>query len=206
MKYNTLDNILNAACPTVIIPKYGEFVPLEVTGQRYLCACDGFWIEIRRPWLHLIWPVALQGDFSMPYGAIEKKIDLTFGKIPAHLVDLFLDDAQAAFPNEFGAWLVWDDNTKELVYRPLKAIKATGGYLKVERPSLDEHESLAVDLHSHGRHKAFFSAEDNRDDKLEVKVSGVYGSLDRDISKVFRLCTGGRFINLNRRNESKLNA
>lgn len=196
MKYELHDTLLQAACPTLMVPKFGSFEPLDKPGQRYLSACDGLWIEIRRPWLHLLWPIAVQDDFTMPYGALEKKVELAFNKIPPPLIEQFLTDATAAFPNEFGAWLVWNDEEKERVYRPLEATEATGAFLQFERPTLADHESLAVDLHSHGRHRALFSTTDNRDDRGEVKIAGVYGSLDREITTAFRLCTGGKFISI----------
>lgn len=99
---------------------------------------------------------------------------------------------------QFGAWLVWDDLKQVLVYRPLKSLFATPDDLKTELPTLAEHESLAIDLHSHGHSSAFFSPKDNTDDQGEVKVSGVYGSIGTEApDSVFRICTGGIFININ---------
>lgn len=193
-----LDDALQTACPTVMVPKYGNLAPLDKPGQRFLSGCDGLWIEIHRPWLHMTWPVATQTTFPAPYGAVEKKVELAFGKIPPELIARFTADARAAFPNECGAWLIWNDLTKELRYHAMLSLVANPSYLEAQRPDLEKHESLAVNLHSHGRHAAGFSSTDDRDDRNEVKIAGVIGSLHTDSpTAAFRICTGGEFIPLN---------
>lgn len=191
MNAHHLDTVLQEACPTVMVPMYGQLAPMAKSGQRFLSASDGLWVEVSRPWLHIVWPVATQNDFPTPYGKLEKKIDLAFGKIPVDLINLFIADAEAAFPNEFGAWLIWDDNAKQLRYQSMRTIAATPVHLEAERPDIAEHESLAINLHSHGRGHAFFSSDDDADDRGEVKISGVFGSLHRtERSAVFRVCRG----------------
>lgn len=197
MKAHPLDIAHQAVSPTVMVPLYGELTPLNKNGHRFLAACNGLWVEVRRPWLHLVWPLATQQEFPMPYGKVEKKTELTFGKIPVDLIAQFVADAEAAFPNEFGAWLVWDDYAKQLNYRAMRSIDAGPGHLVAERPEIAEHESLAVNLHSHGRYPAFFSPDDDIDDRHEVKVAGVFGSFGGEkMTTAFRICTGGGFINL----------
>jgi PRTRC genetic system protein A len=194
---NNLDAVLQTACPTLMVPKFGEFEPMIKSGHRFHAAADGLWLEVKRPWLHLLWPIAQQNLCAMPYGTLEKKIQFAFGRIPSELMQIFVADSTAALPNEFGAWLIWDDIEKILKYRPLKAIETGPGHLKVERPDLDEHESLAVDLHSHGHYDAGFSPTDNRDDHGEVKLSGVVGKLGTaEPTIVFRLCAAGKYINI----------
>lgn len=52
------------------------------------------------------------------------------------------------------------------------------------------------DLHSHGLHGAFWSAEDDRDDN-GVRVCGVFGNLDRAMPTArFRLVLNGHFVTL----------
>jgi len=204
MTRHPLDIALQGACPTVMVPLYGELAPLDAPGHRFLSASDGLWIEINRPWMTLIWPVATQTDFPAPYGKLEKKIDLAFGKVPTDLINQFISDAEIAFPNEFGAWLVWDDQAKQLRYHAMQTIAAGPGHLEAKRPDLAEHESLAVNLHSHGIYPAYFSSEDNFDDRDEVKIAGVFGSFGgkpltsayRNYTSAFRICTGGKFISL----------
>jgi len=99
MSVHPLDIALQTACPTVMVPMYGELAPLEKTGHRLLSARDGLWLEVHRPWMHLIWPIA-QTDFPTPYGQVEKKVELAFGKIPMELITRFASDAKTALPNE----------------------------------------------------------------------------------------------------------
>jgi len=197
MTADVRDAALQMTCPTVMVPKYGEFQPLTQPGHRFLAAKDGMWVEVKRSWLYILWPLALQSDFSMPYGEVTKSIKLEFGKIPRSLFNRFVEDARAAFPNEFGAWLVWDDHRKELLYRPLATLEADPDNLRAMSPTLEEGQCLAVDLHSHGCHGAFFSPKDTKDDQGEVKVAGVIGSLHLDkMTNAFRLYTGGAVITL----------
>ena len=130
MASHFLDTHLQTTCPTVMVPLHGEFAPLEKTGHRFLTASNGLWVEIRRPWLHLIWPVALQKNYPMPYGRLETQVELAFEKIPADLVAQFYRDAMAVHPTEFGAWLVWDERAKVLKYQPMQSIKAKVGILR----------------------------------------------------------------------------
>lgn len=196
------DYLLQGTCPTVPVPKFGELPAMVGNGHRFLIAADGLWIEIKRPWLHLIWPLAKQTDVAIPYGSLRQKAQFAFGKLPVALIRKFADDAKAALPNEAAAWLVWNsewgDETDCLEYIPLPPVSAGSGHIQFERPALAPYKSLAVDLHSHGAGKAFFSSQDNQDDAGEVKISGVIGSLDRDGEKLptveFRICALGLTI------------
>lgn len=191
------DIALQQVCPTTIVPKFGQFDCLAKNGHRFLAASDGLWVEIRRPWLHVVWPIAQQSDYPMPYGSVEQKIEFSFGRIERSLIDQFLKEARQHLPNEFGAWLVWDNRDKRLLYRNLEITSAGPMKLQVIHPKLDDHESLAVDLHSHGVLPAFFSVEDDRDDLMSVKISGVFGQVSHNVpSFKFRLCIGGKFINI----------
>jgi hypothetical protein len=63
-------------------------------------------------------------------------------------------------------------------------------------PSLQEDESIAIDLHTHGRSPAFWSTTDNRDDR-GVKVAGVFGHLHQvRPSAAFRLALNGYYQTL----------
>jgi PRTRC genetic system protein A len=77
-------------------------------------------------------------------------------------------------------------------------LNVSADHCHVERPELAEHESLAIDLHSHGDGEAFFSEIDDTDDAGEVKISGVLGGLGETgtPSAVFRLNLLGLIIPL----------
>lgn len=192
------DSILQSLCPVVMVPRFSPLDPLHGPGHRFLATADGLWLEVNRPWLHLIWPLCRQTDVQMPYGELEQTIEFAFNEVPQDMIRHFILDAQEAHPDECGAWLIWNDETELLEYRKLRSISATRGSLEVDRPSLLPHEHLAVDLHSHGGDiPAFFSPKDNLDDSGEIKISIVAGNVKSDkITVEKRLCAMGLFIPL----------
>ncbi|MDK9702417.1 MAG: PRTRC system protein A [Sulfuritalea sp.] len=196
MSIDLRDSALQASCPTVMVPRFGTFQPLQEPGHRFLSAADGLWIEAYRPWVYIRQPLALQKTVAMPYGRVTREIDLSFGKIPRGLFDEFAVLAREHLPNECAACIVWSEhNGFEL--RPLGSIKALHGFVKYERPIVADGEHLIIDLHSHGLYPAFFSGRDDRDDRGEVKITGVLGNLDQETySLEVRLCVQGLFITL----------
>lgn len=199
MQLDYRDYITQGVCPTLPVPKFGDLPEPIGSGHCFLVAVDGLWVEITRPWLHMIWPVAKQSDVAIPYGSLRPKVQFAFGKLPAEFIRTFAEDARAALPNEAAAWLVWNESTPLydgfLEYLLLPPASAGSGHIQFERPALAPHQSLAVDLHSHGAGPAFFSATDNQDDAGEVKISGVIGSLSHERGQLptieFRICALG---------------
>lgn len=192
------DNILQAHAPAVMVPKFGNFPDLAENGHRYLIASDGVWLEVRRPWLHLRWPLAMS-PAPLPYGdiiedAMDFAFDLNTGDF-RHFMHEFAEQACAAMPNECAAWFVWNDTAKKLEYRPLVATNATTSGVRFYRPTLQDHEHLAVDLHSHGSLPAGFSATDDEDDAGEVKLAMVIGRVgERSEKWRMRVCAHSLFI------------
>ena len=196
-----LDNALFDSAPVAAVPRHAEFAPLLDVGHRFLLAAEGLFVEIRRPWLHLIQPVApIEGASPRPpYGSIDEKIEFAFGRISAAEPHLrrFATDAAGAAPNEHAAWIVWNETSKELVYREVEVTSATPTAITINRPTLADDESLAFDLHSHGTGPAGFSATDDADDAGEVKIAGVIGGVGTaNPSVAFRLCALGKMITL----------
>jgi hypothetical protein len=203
--------------PVVVVPKYSEIAPLSTPGHRYLVAEDGLWLEVRRAWLWARMPLAQTWGTSLPFGRLAEPQTLpevtdgmevdardfmptlqaqyTFeAEDLERLQTLFVHDARASLPDEFAAWGVWDDKAGRLVYRPLVATEASPGGITFSRPRLEDHEHLAVDLHSHGALAAFFSSTDDDDDRGEVKLSVVVGTLDQEPTFATRLCALGLFV------------
>lgn len=192
-----LDLAVFAAAPVAIVPRHSEFHALQENGHRFLLAADGMYLEVRRPWLHFIHRLAEQTAVAMPYGRIEAKTELAFGRIGAALPLLqeFAKKAADAWPNETGDMLVWDGAEGKLVSDNVTVLDATPGSLRYESRALGDHESIAFDLHSHGSLSAFFSGTDNQDDAGSVKISGVLGEVDGATpSALFRLCVLGLYI------------
>ncbi|WP_236870699.1 PRTRC system protein A [Burkholderia pseudomallei] len=196
-----LDNALFDSAPVAAVPRHAEFAPLLDVGHRFLLAAEGLFVEIRRPWLHLIQPIApIDGACPRPpYGSIDTKIEFAFGRISAAEPHLrrFATDAAGAAPNEHAAWIVWNETSKELVYREVEVTSSTPTAITINRPALADDESLAFDLHSHGTGPAGFSSTDDADDAGEVKIAGVIGGVGTtNPSVAFRLCALGKMITL----------
>ncbi|KUZ37267.1 hypothetical protein WS52_15220 [Burkholderia territorii] len=196
-----LDNALFDSAPVAAVPRHAEFAPLLDVGHRFLLAAEGLFVEIRRPWLHLIQQVApIEGTCPRPpYGSIDAKIEFAFGRISSAEPHLrrFATDAAGAAPNEHAAWIVWNETSKELVYREVEVTSSTPTAITINRPALADDESLAFDLHSHGAGPAGFSSTDDADDAGEVKIAGVIGGVGTaNPSVAFRLCALGKMITL----------
>lgn len=196
MTLNAQDKLLQRSCPTVMVPRFEYLDLLASSGHRFLAASDGLWLEVRRPWLHLIWPVALQNHVAMPYGKLEPMARFAFNCIPRELFSQFVADAKEHLPNEYAAWLIWNEKTRSFRYQSLQSVSAGPAHLKLDRPALEEGEHLVVDVHSHAHLSAFFSSADNLDDAGEVKLSVVIGSLgdNQKITSKLRLVAHGTVI------------
>ena len=195
---NAVDMALQAATPVVMVPRFQKFEPMDTSGHRFLAAQDGFWLELWRPWVHLIHQVAPQHVVPMPYGKLEARREFLFGKLPRKLILDFVDMARAACPHETAAWIVWNSETNEFDLRTVGITSAGNAHVKFDRPDLSADEYLIVDLHSHGKLPAFFSEEDDRDDlRGEAKICIVVGSCHKELSIKSRLCAVGLAIDLN---------
>lgn len=196
-KTDARDTLLQQTCPTVMAPKFGAFAPLMENGHRFLVASSGLWLELRRPWFYLRYPVCEEPRVALPYGEIEIETAFAFDldTDAAPLLARFVEEARDALPAEHAAWIIWNDVTRALEYRPCIAIAAGAGGIEYHRPKLEEHESLAIDVHSHGGIEAFFSNTDDEDDLGEVKIAVVFGKLDGpDFAMTKRICALGLFL------------
>jgi PRTRC genetic system protein A len=195
------DAALLAHTPVVPVPRFGRLAPLAGNGHRFLVANDGLYVEVRRPWLHLIEPLGedLQPEIALPYGLIDPVYDLAFSEdaLRAYVAG-FVQVAIEALPHETAGWVAWGEYTRSLMYVPPRRVSASAGHVTIERPRLDPSLHLAVDLHSHGTAPAFFSTTDDEDDiGDDVKIAIVVGNVDRRTPSVrARLCILGMFREL----------
>jgi PRTRC genetic system protein A len=191
---NPIDTVLQSVTPTVMVPRHEPFQPLRTNGHRFLVASDGLWLEAKRPWLYLCWRLSEQTTVAMPYGTLQQT--LVVQPVQSDLMDEFIAMAKNAYPLECAAWVVWDENSggQELV--PMVPTVATVASVQFERPRLKDGQHLLVDLHSHGGLGAFFSSEDNRDDRGEFKLAGVLGKVNGLVEAKFRLCANGLYVPL----------
>lgn len=188
----SMDEVIAATFPTVLVPRSAPLVPAAKAGVRYLVAGDGLWREVSLPWIrvvHMIAPSSLQ----LPYGRLQEEVKLACPPIPAELRSQFLRDARQALPHEMAAALVWDSVTGLWRYEQRASVSSDAASVRYREVHLRDGEYLVVDLHSHAAYPAFFSSTDDEDDAGSMKFSGVLGDLDKGgISARMRLNMAGK--------------
>lgn len=185
------DAAIQATCPVMAMPRFGS-LPVHASGQRMLLAGNGLFVQMRTPWLNCTTRVADVG-MHLPFGPLDETITFAFGVIPVGLLERFIEAARLALPNETAGALIFNVRTRGLRLVMHEAVAAGPGHVSYRIEDLSDDELLAVDLHSHGRLHAFWSAEDDRDDQ-GIRVCGVFGNLDQPRpSARFRLVLNGLF-------------
>lgn len=193
---NPLDVALQSTMPTIMVPRFEKLDELSVPGNRILIASNGIWLEVCRPWLYAR---ILVGDqmVTVPYGEVTEELRLTFGKLPRALVREFIELARTRSPNECAAWGVWNAHTDTWRLQMLQETSVGHAHVAMDLPVLGDDEHMVLDLHSHGLLEAFFSPEDNDDDRGECKIAGVVGNLDQEtVTTAFRFCANSMFTPL----------
>ena len=187
------DAALQSACPTLAAPRFGA-LPGMLNGQRIVVAANGVYLQVKLDWLDCT--LLLSGMPAvppLPYGRLEERIQFTFGVIPLRLLEAFIEAGRAGLPHEIAGGLIYSCRTGELRLQIYEALSATSDRIRYRMPELEADETIAVDLHTHGRLPAFFSPIDDRDDQ-GIKVAGVFGELHSDTpSAAFRLAVNGYY-------------
>ena len=115
-------------------------------------------------------------------------MELAHGSIPGHVFELGLDWMLASPGTERYFAICWDGDAYRLVVPPQEG---TGSSLTYQPPS-----GVIAEFHSHARHRAFFSATDDRDEQ-GFRVYGVAGRLDTTAPELtLRLGIYGHFAQL----------
>ena len=191
------------SAPVICVPRYAPFEPLTEIGHRILVAEGGLWLECRRPWLHLIWPMAgKRVPVALPYGALVAQCTLAFERLDQADLRVFTTRARNKMPNETGAWMSWEHydgngTPGRLVWEDTDDITATPRSLTYERPQETDTHSPCIDFHSHGALPAGFTSIDDADDAGEVKIAVVVGNVDKPVPSIAaRLCCLGITIPL----------
>lgn len=190
-----MDEAIQATFPLIAAPTQGSIPPASASGTRYLVASDGVWRELTLPWVRFRHQLAAAA-MRLPYGELEPMIEIRCGGIPPELIREFVADAREACPNEVAGVFLWHEPSDSWRYERRESMSASGSHIDYQevRPLDDEH--IVVDVHSHGRHPAFFSSEDNADDAGSMKFSLVLGNLDQaQPTSEMRLCMAGVVVN-----------
>lgn len=188
---NHMDEALLKAFPLLAASASGAQQPAAEFGTRYLVGRFGVSREVTLPWIRacqLIAPSAL----ALPYGVVPDAVEFRCGPIPGAVVREFVADAKQAYPLEIAGVFLWNDADDSWRYVRREAKTSSGSHIEYDEVRAGDGEHIVIDVHSHGLHAAFFSAEDDADDRGSMKVSLVLGNLDQDrpTSKM-RLCMAG---------------
>lgn len=177
---HVLDATLQTACPCVMYPRYGEFQPLPegCSTHRFLICSDGLYVECRRPWMHALLQVSEIG-IPLPYGTPTPFLNINIER-PALTKALhhFIRRAREVSPLEHAAWLTYDPSTGAVGYTEPAIISQSRDHISYHRPEATPYRLPVIDCHSHGLHPAGFSADDDKDDVDDAKISFVVGNLD----------------------------
>lgn len=190
------DTALQAACVLIAAPRFGP-LPAMPTGQRMVLAANGLFLQVRLSWLSCLIRVGVtHPQLSVPYGALEERVQFRFGPLPTEHMSAFIQAGRQRLPDELAGGLVYSASKHCLRLQLFDALFADPGHVTYRLPMLASDEVLAVDLHTHGTAPAYFSSDDDRDDN-GIKVAGVFGNLDRPKpSARFRLVIGGLHVPL----------
>ena len=186
------DLALQAACPVIAAPRFGP-LPDMANGQRIILAANGVFVQIKLDWLDCIQRLSPALPIPLPYGAVDERLTFGFGVLPIKLIEDFIEAGRRGLPNEVAGALIYSRRTRSLRLALCEPAVASPDRIDYRVPAMETDETLAVDLHTHGYGRPFWSAADDRDD-VGIKVAGVFGYLHHPTPRAeFRLVVNGRF-------------
>jgi PRTRC genetic system protein A len=165
---------------------------MENNGQRIVVGSNGVFVQVRLDWLDAIQPLSM-GVFSMalPYGIVHPRLNFAFGKLPIPQFEAFIEAGRNRLPDEVAGALIFSKRTGILRLALCESLNASPGSVYYRLPPMDDDETVAVDLHTHGSGEASWSLTDDRDD-MGIKIAAVFGRLHRPKPHAaFRLVING---------------
>ncbi|OPY67776.1 MAG: hypothetical protein A4E57_02095 [Syntrophorhabdaceae bacterium PtaU1.Bin034] len=184
MDMNLKDRLIQERFPTITVPRYEELSPCPLHHTRLLMAREGLYIDASQPFGRFRRCLWLAGR-DLPYGEVAEVDEfseiLKDPQVTAIFEKAILPQAveYARDHLEWAGWIVWSGE-EGYSYLPLDFEASAASVLIRERPLLPEHTCLAIDVHSHGTMKAFFSFTDDVDDFGGVRLSVVLGSYSNE--------------------------
>ena len=155
-------------------------------GYDYVLGSGGLYVQSESAHLTarvLVAPAEVRG-----LAHVAEKLAFSHGPIPAHVFELGLAWMLADPDTERFFAVRWDGGAYRLVVPPQEGTSASLTY----QPAA----GVIAEFHSHGRHSAFFSATDDRDEQ-GFRVYGVVGRLDtREPELTLRVGIYGHFAPL----------
>ena len=155
-------------------------------GYDYVLGAGGLYVQSEST--HLTARVLVSSAQVRGLAPVSEKLELAHGPIPAHVFELGLGWMLAAPGTERFFAVRRDGDAYRLVVPPQEG---TGSSLSYEPPP-----GVVAEFHSHGSHRAFFSATDDRDEQ-GFRIYGVVGRLDTPAPELtLRLGIYGHFAPL----------
>ena len=136
-------------------------------GYDYVLGSGGLYVQSESAHLTarvLVAPADVRG-----LAPVSEKVTFTHGPVPAHVFELGLAWMLAAPDTERFFAVRWDGGAYRLV---VPEQSGTSASLTYQPPT-----GVIAEFHSHGRHSAFFSTTDDRDEQ-GFRVYGVVGRID----------------------------
>lgn len=172
-----LDTAIQATFPVVLAPVDGELVAPSQPGTRYLMTHHGVMREVANDWMI---SRQMMAPAAFPYGEVQPGVTFLVLPPPRELLQAFVEKARAALPNEAAGLLAINTQTGEWSLYDRQPSLVTPDRIDYIEPTLDDNDVPVIDIHSHGRGKAFFSHRDDQDDFGGIKLAAVVGHVHTD--------------------------
>ena len=186
------DLALQAACPVIATPRFGHLPDMD-NGQRLILAANGVFVQIKLDWLDCIQRLSPALPIPLSYGTLDERLAFSFGVLPIPLIEDFIAAGRRGLPNEVAGALIYSRRSRNLRLALCEPIAVSPEWIDYRVPAMEDDETLAVDLHTHGYGRPFWSDRDDGDDQ-GIKVAGVFGYLHQAKPQAkFRLVVNGRF-------------
>lgn len=167
-----LDSAIQSTFPVVVAPVDGRLTDPDKAGTRFVMTQHGVMREVSNHWMT---SRELVAPLSLPYGEVETGVTFHVSAPPRELLQAFVEQARLALPNEAAALLAINTLNGAWTLYARQPSLVTPDRIDYIEPTLDENDVAVVDIHSHGRSRAFFSRRDDADDFGGIKLSAVVG-------------------------------
>lgn len=152
------DRVLDAACPLRAAPRYSTLSPVPAGAKAVIGAADGVYVEAASMAMRVRQRIA---TVPLPYGPVSPMVELVHGPVPRSLIADFVRRASDTPDREIAAAVIASSVGYELHWPSV--LSNSGAHVRFI-DDIEDEESVVIDLHSHGIHRAFFSQTDNVSD------------------------------------------
>ncbi len=161
MAAHPLDAALAHAAP-LRASLHGGNAPIGVGSKDFVAAADGLYVRTASPALSAAALVAPAVDAPLPYAPLQASVVPANGPVPLALLHTFAAWASADADREIAAVIEICGDGYQL--RRIDTEDRSAGHVTYDDRLVDD-DRLVVDLHSHGRLDAYFSATDDASDR-----------------------------------------